>query len=149
NISVIYDTEFFIAIENENHPMHQWAKDVWYQNCLQAFSTAEPGFSFNFRKDTESLRNACTEVTSEDDSDKCNLGTVWINRCKDVKELREVVKYSTKFLLCGGVYSDVPNDKIKVVGLKNNRIGLGLGGIHEWLMERGSDYTVTPEMHRW
>jgi ribonucleoside-diphosphate reductase alpha chain len=149
NISVIYDTEFFIAIENEQNPKHELAKQVWLKNCHQAFSTAEPGMSFNFRKDNESLRNACCEVTSEDDSDKCNLGTVWMNRCKDKKEFAQVVKYATMFLLCGGIYSDVPNEKIREVGNKNNRIGLGLGGIHEWLMLRGEQYNVTPELHKW
>jgi len=149
NISVNYDTEFFIAIEDGRHELHEHAKKVYLLNCKQAFSTAEPGFSFNFRKDNETLRNACTEVTSEDDSDKCNLGTVWLNRVKDIKELRKVVKYATKFLICGGIYSDVPNDKIREVGLKNNRIGLGLGGIHEWLMIRGMKYEVTPELHKW
>lgn len=149
NISVIYDTEFFIAIENPEHPKHTAAKEVWATNCKQAFSTAEPGMSFNFRKDNESLRNACTEVTSEDDSDKCNLGTIWINRVKDKKDLEEVVKYSTLFLLCGSIYSDVPTDKIKQVGLKNNRIGLGIGGVHEWLMMRSSEYECIPELHKW
>jgi ribonucleoside-diphosphate reductase alpha chain len=149
NISVIYDTEFFIAIENEQHPKHELAKNIWLQNCIQSFSTAEPGMSFNFRKDNESLRNACTEVTSEDDSDKCNLGTLWIQRFKDKKEFAEGVKYATLFLECGSIYSDVPFQKIREVGNKNNRIGLGLGGIHEWLMMRGEDYNVTPELHKW
>lgn len=149
NISVNYDTEFFIAIEDESHELHSHAKKVYEINCKQAFSTAEPGFSFNFRKDNDTLRNACCEVTSEDDSDKCNLGTLWVNRIKDTKELRKVTKYATLFLLCGGIYSDVPNEKIREVGLKNNRIGLGLGGIHEWLMSRGMKYEVTPELHKW
>lgn len=149
NISVIYDTEFFIAIEDKKHELHKHAKEVWSMNCSQAFSTAEPGFSFNFRKDNESLRNACTEVTSEDDSDKCNLGTIWFNRISDPEELADVVKYSTKFLLCGSIYSDVPNEKIREVGDKNNRIGLGIGGVHEWLMVRGYDYECVPELHKW
>jgi len=105
--------------------------------------------SFNFCKDSESLRNACTEVVSEDDSDKCNLGTVWMNRCKDKEEFADVVKYSTLFLLCGGLYSDVPTERIKEVGLRNNRIGLGLGGMHEWLMLRGHKYACVPELHKW
>lgn len=149
NISGIYDTEFFIAIENEEHPKHALAKQVWLKNCRQAFATAEPGMSFNFRKDLESLRNACTEVTSEDDSDKCNLGTIWISRIKDKKELAEVVKYATMFLLCGGIYSHTPTEKIREVGSKNNRIGLGIGGFHEWLTVRGHDYEVIPELHKW
>lgn len=149
NISVDYDTEFFIAIDQETHPKHEHAKKVWNQNCRQAFSTAEPGMIFNFRKDNENLRNACCEVVSEDDSDKCNLGTVWMNRCSDKKEFSDVVKYGTMFLMCGGIYSDTPTQKIKEVGLKNNRIGLGLGGMHEWLMMRGMKYQVTPELHKW
>lgn len=149
NISIIYDTEFFIAIEDPTHTNHELAKQVWHQNCLQAFSTAEPGMSFNFRKDNESLRNACTEVVSEDDSDKCNLGTIWINHIKNKTEFKEVVKYATMFLMCGGLYSDTPTEKIRSVGNKNNRIGLGLGGIHEWLMLNNHDYEVVPELHKW
>lgn len=277
NISVIYDTEFFVAIEDRKHPLHKLAKEIWQDNCLQAFKTAEPGMSFNFLKDNESLRNApvsantkvltregyvevgeivgrevevytgkqwakttfkktreqdevvkitfsngqslvcsldhplitegwqrieaqhltpnhivlgidgnvnvvdadvlqqkedvyccdvgveehsfvieggiivsnCTEVTSEDDSDKCNLGTVWMNRFDDREDFARCIKYATKFLLCGGIYSDVPTEKIREIGLKNNRIGLGLGGMHEWLMLRGEKYEVTPEMHKW
>jgi ribonucleoside-diphosphate reductase alpha chain len=149
NISVIYNTDFFIAIEDKKHPKHKLAWEVWLDNCKQAFSTAEPGMSFNFCKDSESLRNACTEVTSEDDSDKCNLGTVWINRCKDKEDFARVCHISTIFLLCGGLYSHVPTEKIRDVGTKNNRIGLGLGGMHEWLMERGFKYEVTPELHKW
>lgn len=95
------------------------------------------------------ITGQCTEVTSEDDSDKCNLGTIWINRIKDKKRLRHVTKYATKFLLCGGIYSDVPTEKVRLVGNKNNRIGLGLGGIHEWLMVRHEGYHVTPELHKW
>lgn len=116
--------------------------------------TAETVYCFNEPKKHLGIFNGiltgqCTEVVSEDDSDKCNLGTVWMNRCKDRKEFAEVIKYGTQFLLCGGIYSDVPNQKIKEVGNKNNRIGLGLGGIHEWLMVRGQPYSVVPELHKW
>jgi ribonucleoside-diphosphate reductase alpha chain len=149
NISVIYNTNFFLAMDEKKGERYKLAKEIWKLNCKQAFSTAEPGMSFNFLKDNESLRNACCEVVSEDDSDKCNLGTLWINRFADKKEFAEGVKYGTMFLLCGGIYSDVPNEKIREVGLKNNRIGLGLGGLHEWLMTRGYDYEVNQELHKW
>lgn len=145
NISVIYNTAFFKAIEAGD----ETAKKVWLENCRQAFETAEPGMSFNYQKDKESLRNACTEIVSEDDSDKCNLGTVWMNRCTDLVEFANVCHYATIFLLCGGIYSDTPTEKIREVGTRNNRIGLGIGGLHEWLMLRGEDYLVTLEMHKW
>ena len=149
NISVIYDTEFFIAMKSRKHPKHEQAVKVWLENCKQAFITAEPGMSFNFRKDNESLRNACCEVVSEDDSDKCNLGTMWINRFENKEDFARGCELATQFLLCGSIYSDVPTDKVKEIGLKNNRIGLGLGGIHEWLLTRGHGYHVVPELHKW
>lgn len=149
NISVNYDTEFFVAIEDKKHELHKHAKNIWQLNCSQAFATAEPGMAFNFLRDNESLRNACTEVVSEDDSDKCNLGTLWMNRFDDREDFREATTLATKFLMCGGIYSDVPTEKIKEIGIKNNRIGLGLGGMHEWLMLRGSKYVVTQELHKW
>lgn len=95
------------------------------------------------------ITGQCTEVTSSDDSDKCNLGTVWMNRCESREDFARVCHISTAFLLCGGLYSTFPTEKIKEVGSKNNRIGLGLGGVHEWLMTRDFDYEVTPEMHKW
>jgi ribonucleoside-diphosphate reductase alpha chain len=67
NISVNYD-DASLKGGLENNP-------VFMQNVRQAMETGEPGFSFNFGdKQNETLRNACTEVTSEDDSDVCNLG---------------------------------------------------------------------------
>ena len=60
NISVNYNEDAGNLADNE----------VFKQNVFQAVSTGEPGFSFNFGdKRNETLRNACTEVTSEDDSD--------------------------------------------------------------------------------
>lgn len=148
NISIIYDSEFFRAIEQKNHELHNHAKKIWDANCLQAFSTAEPGFCFNYLKDNESLRNACTEYITDDDSDSCNLGTIYINRIKNKDEMIYATKYATKFLLCGGIYTDCPTLKTREMRDKNNRIGLGIGGIHEWLINHGYDYEVSPELHK-
>jgi ribonucleoside-diphosphate reductase alpha chain len=116
----------------------------------QALRSAEPGFSFNFfEKENETLRNACTEVTSEDDSDVCNLGSLNFARIDDLNQLKDVVQLATKFLLCGTLRAQLPYDKIKTVREKNRRLGLGLMGLHEWLIQRGHRYETTPELHRW
>jgi len=61
----------------EEKPNVLASNPVFLQNVRQAMETGEPGFSFNFGdKQNETLRNACTEVTSEDDSDVCNLGSI-------------------------------------------------------------------------
>lgn len=131
-----------------------WLKDpinsVFLDNCRQAMMTGEPGFSFNFGdKQNETLRNACTEVTSEDDSDVCNLGSVNIGAIESVEEFKSVVQLASRFLVCGTLRADLPYDKVYKVREANRRLGLGLMGIHEWLLKRGYGYEVTPELHKW
>jgi ribonucleoside-diphosphate reductase alpha chain len=145
NISVNYDTDWLL-----NYWETGEIGDVFRYNVQQALRSAEPGFSFNFfEKENETLRNACTEVTSEDDSDVCNLGSLNFARIDDLGQLKDVVQLATKFLLCGTLRAQLPYDKIKTVREKNRRLGLGLMGLHEWLIQRGHRYETTPELHRW
>ena len=145
NISVNYDTEWLL-----NYWETGEVGDVFKTNVYQALRTAEPGISFNFiEKENETLRNAFTEVTSEDDSDVCNLGSLNFARIDDLNQLREVVALATKFLLCGTLRAQLPYDKVYAVREKNRRLGLGLMGLHEWLIQRGGRYETTPDLHRW
>ena len=85
NVSVNYDTEWLLNYWKTGN-----VSDTFRTNVKQALSAAEPGFSFNFfDKEKETLRNACTEVTSEDDSDVCNLGSVNMGRIDDLAEFAE------------------------------------------------------------
>lgn len=144
NISINYDDEWLTVGDNRHlHP-------TFYDNCYQAMSTGEPGFSFNFGdKQNETLRNACTEVTSEDDSDVCNLGSINMGSVESLDEFKDVVTLASKFLVCGTLRADLPYDKVSKVREKNRRLGLGLMGIHEWLLKRGYGYEVSEEMHQW
>ena len=145
NISVNYDTNWLL-----NYWETGEVGSIFKTNVRQALQTAEPGFSFNFfEKENETLRNACTEVTSEDDSDVCNLGSLNFARIDDLNQLRGVVSLATKFLLCGTLRAQLPYDKVYKVRDKNRRLGLGLMGLHEWLIQRGGRYETTPELHRW
>jgi ribonucleoside-diphosphate reductase alpha chain len=74
---------------------------------------------------------------------------MWMNNIDTKDQFGQVIRDVVPFLMCGGMYSHIPIEKIREVGLKNNRIGLGLGGMHEWLMVRGNGYHVTPELHKW
>ena len=123
---------------------------VFIENVKQAMMTGEPGFSFNFGdKQNETLRNACTEVTSEDDSDVCNLGSINLGNISSLEEFRSVVALASKFLVCGTLRADLPYDKVYKVREKNRRLGLGLMGIHEWLLQRGKGYEVDDELRTW
>ena len=91
----------------------------------------------------------CTEVTSEDDSDVCNLGSINLGNISSLEEFKSVVQLASKFLVCGTLRADLPYEKVYKVREKNRRLGLGLMGIHEWLLQRGHKYEVTPELHTW
>jgi ribonucleoside-diphosphate reductase alpha chain len=145
NISLNYDTEWIKQYYKSGDPGH-----TFKENVKQAITTGEPGFSFNFfDKEKETLRNACCEVTSEDDSDVCNLGSVNMSRIENIEEFGDVVHLGTRFLLLGTLRAHLPYEKINKTREKNRRLGLGLMGIHEWLLKRGSKYEVTPELHQW
>jgi ribonucleoside-diphosphate reductase alpha chain len=145
NISVNYDTEWLI-----NYWETGDVGNTFKQNVRQALRTAEPGFSFNFfDKENETLRNACTEVTSEDDSDVCNLGSINLGRVDNLQEFKDIVTLATKFLMCGTFKAKLPYEKVYDVRIKNRRLGLGLMGMHEWLIKRSYKYEVTPELHKW
>ena len=143
NISLNYDNDFLIELDDG-------IPKTFLENTKQALMTGEPGFSFNFgSKENETLRNACTEVTSSDDSDVCNLGSVNLGAIESLAELRGVVSVSAKFLVCGTVRAELPYDKVYQVREKNRRLGLGLMGVHEWLLKRGQKYEVTEDLRKW
>jgi len=145
NVSVNYDTDWLL-----NYYETGEVGPVFAENIKQAMKTAEPGFSFNFfDKENETLRNACTEVTSADDSDVCNLGSLNFGRIETISELKDVVRLATMFLICGTLKAQLPYDKVYQVRAKNRRLGLGFMGVHEWLIKKGYKYEVSPELHQW
>ena len=140
NISLNYDDAW----------LHGGDSDIFMENCKQALMTGEPGFSFNFgSKQNETLRNACTEITSEDDSDVCNLGSVNLANVESIEEFKSVVHLASKFLVCGLIRAHLPYKKVEKVRQQNSRLGLGLMGMHEWLLKRGSKYEFTDELKQW
>lgn len=148
NISVNYDDEWLGGPLDHFEERHR--NPVFMENVRQALRTGEPGFSFNFGKyANETGRNACTEVTSADDSDVCNLASVNLSRIEDLEELRRVTYLGARFLTCGTIRGELPFPKVRRVREKNRRLGLGLMGIHEWLLRRNYKYEVTAELRQW
>ena len=140
NISLNYDDAWLKDMDNE----------VFLTNVKQAMMTGEPGFSFNFGdQQEETLRNACCEIVSEDDSDVCNLSSINLANIEDIDELRDVTHLVTKFLICGLRRAELPYEKVYEVRQRNSRLGLGLMGMHEFLLKRGHKYEVNEELKEW
>jgi ribonucleoside-diphosphate reductase alpha chain len=150
NISVILDTAFFDAYNNPSHSSHQLANEIYWMTVRGMLRTAEPGFSIDAGiNEGENLRNACTEITSYDDSDICNLGSVNMSNIHSLEEMKYVTEVASAFLLAGTVYSHVPYAKVDDVRQKNRRIGLGLLGLHEWLLKAGKQYGPDEELGKY
>lgn len=148
NMSINWDTDFIRRVEVEG--VDTQVPQLWYDSVRRMCETGEPGHSYNFYEhERETLRNACCEFTSEDDSDVCNLGSINLGNITSIDELRDVVNLASKFLVCGSIRGDLPYEKVKLTREKNRSIGLGLMGVHEWLLQRGKPYAVCEELSLW
>jgi len=150
NVSVILDDDFFTAYNDDEDAEHAMAHSVYWAVVEQMLKTGEPGFTVDTGKNSgENLRNACCEVTSRDTDDICNLGSINLGNVDDLEEFKHLVDIGTAFLLAGSVYTDVPYMDVDKVLSKNRRLGLGLMGIHEWLLKRGKPYGPDEELGVW
>ena len=88
------------------------------------------------------LTGQCAEVVSEDDSDVCNLGSVNIGIIDSLEELADVCYLGGWFLAAGTIRGVVPDKDVEEVRKKNRRLGLGLMGVHEFLLKRQLPYAM-------
>ena len=91
----------------------------------------------------------CTEVVSDRDSDVCCLGSINLPRISSIEELKKISELGIIFLLAGNQYSDVPYEEIKQVREDYRRLGMGIMGIHEWLILHGYKYEKNKELSEW
>jgi len=78
-----------------------------------------------------------------------NLGSINLGNINSLEEFKNIVNLASKFLVCGTLRADLPYEKVYKVREKNRRLGLGLMGIHEWLLQRGYKYEMNPELRSW
>lgn len=150
NISINLDNTFFAAYADESHPKHRMAYDVYWKSVAHALRTGEPGWAINVGDKTgEDLRNACTELCTADDSDCCNLASLNMARFDTIEEWEAAVEDGIAFLICGTLCSKLPIPRMYDIREKNRRLGLGLMGVHEWLLRRNKRYGPDDELKKW
>lgn len=147
NISVQLDDEFFSAYSNTIHPLHTKAVQVYNSSVDRMLRTGEPGFSVDVGVNSDEIYlNACSEFRSNIPSTPCNLMSINMARIETLDEMKLAVELAVAFLLAGSVYGDVPFPEASEAIKKNRRIGLGLMGVHEWLLVRGKKYGIDQEL---
>lgn len=139
NISVGFDREFYNRLNNEHgHANSFFAESVLLNTLKHAVEFGDPGFQFD--NDEQTLRNACTEIISNDDSDSCCIGSVNFAAIESLMELADVTNLGILFLLCNTMYTDFPTEEVRKVKEKNRRLGLGIMGLGEWFIQREQPY---------
>jgi ribonucleoside-diphosphate reductase alpha chain len=138
NISVRFDTQFTADMSHDNACKEVPATSVFMETLRHACQYGDPGFQFDW--DDQVLRNACTEIISNKDSDSCCIGSVNLAAISSLQELSDVTNLGILFLLCNTLYTDFPTDMVEKVKGQNRRLGLGLMGIAEWFMQRSLPY---------
>lgn len=91
----------------------------------------------------------CTELTAYDHLDVCNLGSLNLANFDHESEFQDAVTLATKFLLAGTLVGDVPNDEAREQRDRNRRLGLGIMGVYDWLVQRGYRYEPNVELGQW
>ena len=150
NISVCLNESFFKAYNHEDDPKHSFAHSVYWAAVERMLKTGEPGFSVDIGKNRlETLRNPCCEICSADNNDVCDLGSINLARVGTIEEFENLVEMAVVFLLAGTVYTDLPFPEVAIPQSKNRRLGLGLLGVHDWLLQRGRQYAPDTELWEW
>jgi ribonucleotide reductase alpha subunit len=145
---------FLLRIDHNGNAPQRDARQFVRVVSVEDLGVTEMTYCFTEPKTSRGTFNGivtgqCTEVTSEDDSDVCNLGSINFGRVESIDELRDIVRLATMFLICGTLKAKLPYEKVYETREKNRRLGLGFMGVHEWLIKRGYAYDVTPELHQW
>ncbi len=144
NVSLNYDNNFLAYISRGLLP------ETFVKNVRQAMETGEPGFSFNFgSKVNDTARNACTEVTSSSPFDSCNLGSLNMGKIETAEEMAKLSYLGSKFLYCGTIRGTIDHEETRDYQLKNRRLGLGIMGVHEWILKNNQKYQMTPKLRTW
>lgn len=144
NISVRYDNNWLSSINSYHNDLIPQSL-----NSIQAYQTflhnlhysckyGDPNFQFDW--DNQILRNACTEIISEDDCDPCCLASLNFSKITSLQELSDITQLGIIFLLAATEYSHDPMKSITQVKEKNRRLGLGIMGLAEWFIQRNMKY---------
>lgn len=149
NISVEIDKKFRESYEDTTCADHDHAKAVMRAIILGMRSNGEPGFwDIDLARvgernpDAMYSPNPCGEICLHM-WENCNLGHVNLEffANKPKKDMMEAFRLITRWLV-RATNGDIPSVRQQKVVKENRRIGVGFGGMHNFLSLRGKQYST-------
>ena len=158
NISLEIDKEFLEDLDDTES-----LASKLYRECVRrAHKNGEPGFwnselcqfgrldplhilpSDEIVKEREEVvaPNPCGEIAGQD---LCCLGQVNLANCKSPEEAFLAAAYLTRFLI-RATFSKKPDPRLQAQVLRNRRIGVGVTGLHNWLVRNNLPYKYSMEL---
>ncbi len=166
NISVLVDDEFFKLLNNKDDIVFKWqgeergrisSKDLWNKIIQNAWEGGDPGLlniglmneqnTISYVNGGEiSSPNPCAEATLEEFGCCClgsvNLKTHVVNGKIDWDLLEETIAIGVRFLDNVLDQNNYPLPLIQQTSQKHRRIGLGIMGLHDMLIELNLKYST-------
>jgi len=147
NVSVIIDKEYLARLKSNDPYILALHRKI----CTYMARTGEPAFRNEERilqdDDKAYTGNACQESTLHD-NDQCNLSSIVMSRIKNLDHLEEVTKLAIQFLYNGSCLATYPTKDIEDTVTRNRRLGLGIMGLHEYMLLNGNRYEWTEPLSR-
>ena len=147
NISVIIGDDYLANLKTDASTQR-----LHMNICENMLKTGEPGFlnmSLRLKDDPFAVcTNACTEAQLHQ-HDVCNLMSIVLPRIKSLDHMEEVTRQAIRFLINGSIKADYPTEKIAKVAKHNRRIGLGVMGLHEFMLINNHKYEWFDKLERY
>ena len=116
-----------------------------------AIKYGDPGFIFNFINTEQeyNLRNACAEACFRNPLNSCILGAVNLAKISSLDHLYHTVFCLTCLLIRVQEETDTPTKEFENAKNEDPQVGVGLMGLHEWLICRGYPWEPNLELTDW
>lgn len=158
NISVEIDSEFLSELEEPT----SLASRIYWEVISRSHKNGEPGFwnselckfgrtdplgaveSDMFAREREEVvaPNPCGEIAGQD---LCCLGQINLSSCKTESDIYRAAELVTRMLI-RATFSKKPDPRLQAQVNRNRRIGVGVTGLHNWLVRSGLPYKYSIEL---
>jgi adenosylcobalamin-dependent ribonucleoside-triphosphate reductase len=144
NVSVVIDNTFVKQAKNKGTRANKLFDRIIKHGCTHG----EPGM-WNIELAQQDVPDAIATNPCGEQSlpayGNCNLGHINLAAHKSFEEIENTAKLLTEMLINGTLHSKFPLPEFYARVDKDRRIGVGILGLHSWLVQRGKSYILDKE----
>ena len=144
NVSIVIDNTFVKQAHNKGTKANKLFDKVIKHSCTHG----EPGL-WNIELARKTVPEAIATNPCGEQSlpayGNCNLGHINLAAHKSFEEIEQTAKALTEMLINGTLKSKFPLQEFSARVDKDRRIGVGILGLHTWLVQRNKSFVIDKE----